>query len=171
MLKNILLTLILLLPLSANAEQFTLFGGESEFSLALGRDIHKAPEQNYGEIRYREVLSENGLFGWGLGDDFGFSLYAGEMNTYGADIYLTFGKMMFAWGAEIADRTDDVVDSNGGYELLIEYAFTEHWALGIKHRSNCRQICDQVPGFSVLPKGDEDKTNGGYNFLVLRYTF
>lgn len=171
MLKNTLLTLILLLPLSANADPITLFGGESEFSLALGADVHKDMGKKYGELRYREILSENGLFGWGLGDDFGFSLYAGEMNTYGVDIYLTFGKLMLAWGAELADRTNEVVDSNGGYELLIEYAFTEHWALGIKHRSNCRQICSKVPGLSFLPKGDDDKTNGGYNFLVLRYTF
>ena len=41
MLRITLLTLILLLPLSANADPITIFGGESEFSLAMGPDIHK----------------------------------------------------------------------------------------------------------------------------------
>ena len=169
MLKTILLTLVLLLPFSANAE-FTLFGGESEFSLAFGPDIYKEVGKKYGELRYRETLylfKGDGIWG-GFWDEFGYSAYAGSMTTLGLDLYITHNQWMFGWGIEGARKNTDVVDSTGGYELLIEYAFTEQWALSLKHRSNCRQICRNI---SFLPKGDEDKSNGGFNFLLLRYMF
>ena len=166
MIKNILFTLVLLLSFSANADPISLFGGESNFSLAYGPDIHKAPQQNYGEMRYRETLHvfEEDTY-W---DEFGYSLYVGGMYTLGADLYITRNKWMFGWGIEGAKRNSDVVDSTGGYELLIEYEIAEQWALSLKHRSNCRQICRNLP---FMPKGDEELANGGYNFLMLRYIF
>ena len=170
MIKNILITLILLLPLSANADPISLFGEPGIFSIAAGTDVHKAIGYEYGEIRYRELLytfeEEDGFW-----DTFGFSLYAGSMTTFGADLYITHNQWMFGWGIEGANSNEEVVDSTGGYELLVEYAFTEHWALSLKHRSNCRQICRKIPGFDLLPKGDEDKTNGGFNWLMVRYAF
>jgi hypothetical protein len=174
--KQSLLAIILLLTsVNAHAIDFTLFGGESEFSLAGGPDVHKDKGDRYAEIRYRETLSENGFLGLGVGDRFGYSLYAGEHNTYGADIFQTWGRFMFGFGIEAADNNEEVVQSTAGYELLFEWAITEHWAASLKHRSNCRQICggvpDYVPIIGQLPHGSDDKTNGGYNWLMLRYTF
>ncbi len=165
MIKTILLTITLLLPLSANAEAFTLFGGESNLSIAAGTDIHKALGYDYGEVRYRETLYEFESDFW---DEFGFSLYAGTMMTLGGDLYVTHGNWMYGWGIEGAKSNEDVVDSIGGYELLVEYEMTEHWAISLKHRSNCRQICRNL---DFMPKGSQDKSNGGFNWLMLRYTF
>ncbi len=170
MIKNAALALILLLSFSANAEDTTIFGGESNFSLALGTDIHKALGHVYGEFRYRETLHvfEEDTY-W---DEFGFSLYTGSMITFGGDLYITRNNWMFGFGLEGAKSDDEVVDSTGGYELLIEYALPwEHWAISLKHRSNCRQICRAVPGLDWMPKGDENKSNGGFNWIMLRYTF
>jgi hypothetical protein len=151
--------------------KFSIFGGESEFSLALGRYVHKDKGKGYGEARYRETLSENGFLGTGIGDRFGYSLYIGESNTYGADLFQNWGNFMFGFGIEAADNNETVVESTAGYELLFEYAITPNWAISLKHRSNCRQICESVPGMKILPHGSKDKANGGFNFLMLRYTF
>lgn len=158
-----LIGLLLLFIISTNAY--------SEFSLAAGQDFHKDIGKGYGEIRWRGTLSNNGLFGTGWGDRFGYSLYAGESNTYGIDAFQTWGRFTFGFGIEAADSDVHVVDSDGGYELLFEWAFTEHWAASMKHRSNCRQICRNVPGLQVLPKGHDDRSNTGYNFLMVRYSF
>lgn len=144
---------------------------QAEFSIAGGQDFLKNQGAGYAEIRWRGTLSENGLFGTNWGDRFGYSLYAGDANTYGVDVFQTWDKFMFGLGVEAADNDINVVASTAGYELLFEWAFTEHWAVSYKHRSNCRQICRKVPGLGILPKGSENKTNGGFNFLMVRYTF
>ncbi len=150
----------------SQAEGLTLFGGESEISLAYGPDIHKDLGKKYWEFRYRETLHifQEDTY-W---DEFGFSAYSGSMYTLGGDLWITRNNWMFGFGVEGAKRDSDVVDSTGGYELLIEYKITKQWALSLKHRSNCRQICRNIP---FLPKGDEDLSNGGFNFLMARYNF
>ena len=148
--------------------EFTLFGEPGVFSIAAGTDLYKAVGYDYGEFRYREKLHTFEDSYW---TTFGFSLYGGGMFTLGADFYITRNKWMYAFGIEGAKRNEEVVDSVGGYELLVEYAMTEHWAISFKHRSNCRQICREVPGLDLLPKGGEDKTNGGFNWLMIRYSW
>ena len=166
MIKQLILATILsVASINVYADSFLLFGGHGGFSLASGSDIHKAIGYEYGEVRYRETLYN---FKGDFWDDFGFSLYAGTMMTLGGDLYLTHNKWMYAIGIEGAESDEDVVDSVGGYELLVEYAVTEHWALSLKHRSNCRQICRHL---DFMPKGDEDKSNGGFNWLLIRYSF
>jgi len=165
MVKELLLTLMLLLPLSATADPFTLAGGESKFSLAAGPDVHQDQGKIYGEFRYRETLH---TFRGDFWDEFGFSLYTGSMITIGGDLYITHGSWMYGLGIEGAKKDTEVVDSTGGYELLIEYGFNAQWALSFKHRSNCRTFCRHL---SFMPKGDKDKKNGGFNFIMLRYSF
>lgn len=158
---------LLVFSSTSEAKEFTIFGGESHFSAAVGADTYKISGKIYGEVRYREnlyIFEEGGY--WGTESTFGYSLYAGTMYTLGGDLYITHNKWMFGVGIEGAEADKEVVDSVGGYELLVEYEITKHWALSLKHRSNCRQICRHL---KFMPKGSENKRNGGYNFLLLRY--
>ena len=139
------------------------------FSVAGGLDFIHDQGLEYAELRWRDNLMDDGLFGYG--DSFGWTLYGGSMETVGIGIYNTWGPLLIGWGAEAADPQEDVVETEGGYEILIEYAMTEHWALSLKHRSNCRDVCRNIPGLDALPKGAMDKSNKGFNYLMLRFTF
>jgi len=166
-----ILAVIALVAFSSDskAEGFTILGGDSNFSVATGPDIHKITGKMYAEFRYRETLynfKEGGY--WGTESTIGYSLYAGTMVTFGGDLFLTHNKWMFGFGIEGAEADKEIVDSVGGYELLVEYAFTEQWAVSLKHRSNCRQICRHL---KFMPKGSESKRNGGFNFLMIRYSW
>ena len=155
-----------LLPLTVSAEQY-----DFNLSIASGTDFIHDKGKSYSEIRWRQnlVILEPSDNMW-KPDTIGYSIYAGSMSTKGIGIYATWGKFLFGWGPEYAD-IGEFVPTEHGYELLAEYAFTESWAVSIKHRSNCRDVCRRVPGLDVLKKGPEDEHNQGYNYITLRYTF
>lgn len=174
-----IILILALLPFTANSanwldKQYTATG----FSLAAGGDvIHtddpdegaQALDKEYYEIRYRQMFFDLGT--QNFFDTFGWHAYLGNKDTIGIGIYATSGPFMFGWGIESAEP-DALTSTEGGYEILLEVMLTEHFALGLKHRSNCKSVCDgRIPGLDLLPRGDEDTHNRGWNYLTLRYNF
>jgi len=148
--KRLIPLSLLLLPLSSNAE-FSIAGGQ-EF-------IHddRVDEQSF-ELRY-------------FGEEWKhWTAYIGNNNTIGGDLYYTNGSVEYGFGIEYADELE-LVGTNMAYQLRIDYNINEDWSVGVKHRSNCKDVCRNVPGLSWLPKGPEDESNTGYNFLMVRYKF
>jgi hypothetical protein len=148
--KLIVILGLLLLPLYTHAE----------FSIASGVDVDHDAGKTYTEVRY-------------FGEDWKhWSTYVGTNNTIGADVYFTvYDKVQLALGVEYANKVSDVVSTNGAYQLRIEYLITNTWSVGVKHRSNCRTLCNKYSELKWLPHGDIHTTNYGFNFLFVRYKF
>lgn len=146
---------------------FVLYpSAQAGVSIAGGQDFGFAKGQQYGEIRYSHDLYE-----FDGGNIFGASAYLGSMNTKGAGIYFKGEYLLFGIGVETADEDEDVVDTTDGYELRLEVKVAEHWSVGVKHRSNCSVVCREVPVMNGMKKGPEDKSNHGFNFVIVRYEF
>ena len=178
MLAAIMVAGFVLLPSKANSKDWLSQNyNESHWSVAAGFDfIHtededdeaQALDKEYYEVRYRGQLytySDNFV------DTFGWSAYVGNKDTIGLGIYGTSGPFLFGWGIEAAEP-DALTSTEGGYELLLEWKLAADWAVSLKHRSNCKAVCDgRIPGLDLLPHGDEDTHNRGWNYLTLRYIF
>ena len=146
----------------------------AELSMAYGVDVIHSYDPDidetweYGEIRYSHMLGTANVFS--KPREYGWHGYVGSNDTVGIGLYGKFDDWKFGWGVEFAEP-NELTSTEGGYELLVEYALTEHWALSLKHRSNCRDVCTKVPFMDILPHGDEDTSNRGANYLTVRYTF
>lgn len=145
------------------------FTAQAEWSIAGGADIAFDAGKPYAEVRY-------------FGEDWPYwSTYVGTENTVGFAFHRewgkgeSFGSIQTGWGVEYANPGTDIVDTEWGYELRIEYLFPQHskwrdWSIAIKHRSNCQTVCDNdlLRPFRI---GDDESENSGYNYLILRKTF
>lgn len=150
---------------------------ESEFSIAYGVDIKHSNDDNleddnlddrYYEVRYRSQLFD--LETENVDSQIGWAAYAGAKNTIGLGLYGTFGPFLAGVGVESADE-DELTSTQGGYELMLEWRFHDDFALSLKHRSNCKYVCEKVPFMDVLPHGSDSTHNRGWNYLTLRYNF
>ncbi len=146
MIKNILLILILLLPLSANAD----------WSIAGGADVVHIEGDLYGEIRY-------------TGEH--WSVYAGTDQTFGGDFFMTFyQRLLIGAGIETAQYDPEIISTNWAYQFRVEFKITKQWNVMFKHTSNCRSTCDNAI-LDWAPRGDLDSENDGFNYFGLRYKF
>jgi hypothetical protein len=131
-----------------------LFGFCLALSVAMGGDIGHDTGKGYAEMRL------SGLH---------WSAYVATDSTIGGDA--TVGtRVRFGVGVEYADsKRLPLVRSGLAYALRLEGRLSDKWSIGIKHRSNCSDICRGV--LKPLALGREDKPNAGYNFLYLRRSF
>ncbi len=147
--KYTLALLIFLLATAANAE----------FSIAGGSDFRNDVGRPWVELRY-------------FGEKFRhWSAYVDNERTIGLEGYITFfDKLDIGMSIEHSKTHPDIVDTAWAYGLRIEYHFNSKWDVGVKHRSNCRTVCDNdVMKFFRL--GDDDSINRGFNYLYLRRRF
>ena len=152
--KKVLFILLILVPAIAQAEWAASYGLDARHDM--GRE--------YAEVRYLDLSTP---FFHGTDYAFGWSAYAGTDNTHGADIFYPYKNWEFGWGVEYSDYQEDLVETTWKYELRIGYNFTKHISAQLLHKSNCKGICGNVPGLSILPHGGEDVSNKGLNYLSL----
>lgn len=172
-----LIPALMALPLSVSAGDWSgITYPDSEFSIAAGvdiihsndNDLEESVDDEYWEIRYRHKLFE--LDSLLIDSGIGFNIHAGAKDTIGVGLYGTFGPFLAGLGIESAEK-DLLTSTQGGYEIMLEWRFHTDWALSLKHRSNCKYVCEQVPLMDVLPHGSESTHNRGWNYLTLRYNF
>ncbi len=183
---RILPIILVFVSFSANADHWWQQEyPKSEWSIAGGYDIihsydddrrieeaqEDEPElvEEYWEARYRSELYQFDTDD-GVRSGLGLSIYGGSKNTVGFGIYGTYGPMLFGWGIEHAEP-DYLTSTEGGYEILLEWRVLDDWSIGLKHRSNCKSVCSKTGLDNILPHGDEDSTNRGWNYLFVRYNF
>lgn len=128
------------------------------FSLALGADVIHDTTPLYTEVRYTK-----GPYSTWVGLDEGDGLRVGVDGK----IY-SKGPVSFHLGTILA-RKDDEVGTLARYELRLAWTFGKVGAIELIHESNCRSICRDVPGLSILPHGPDGKSNSGENKLVWRF--
>jgi len=147
--KYILALLLLLLTNAANAE----------FSIAGGADIHNDLGRPWVELRY-------------FGEKFRhWSAYIDNEKTIGVEGYITlFDKLDIGLGIEHSEAHSEIVDTEWAYGLRIEYHLNSKWDVGVKHRSNCRTVCDN-DAMRFFRLGDDNSMNAGFNYLYLRHRF
>lgn len=140
------------------------FSARAEFTIAGGFDIAFDQGRPYAELRY-------------FGEKYRFwNAYVATDSGIGAEVYYTFeglnGDIQFGWGLEYGVANPDIVDTNLAYDLRFEYypSQLKDWSFGLKHRSNCKTVCDnELLKWARI--GDDDSENHGYNFLFARWSF
>lgn len=101
----------------------------AQMSAAGGFDVRHDPGKPMFELRY-------------FGEDWPYwSVYTGTDQTFGIELYYPWKRWEVGLGTEFA-RPTDIVDTRFGYQIRFEYKFNKKWSVGIKHRSNCRDICN-----------------------------
>lgn len=130
----------------------------AEFSIAGGFDIQHDQGRPYAEVRY-------------FGEDWRhWSAYVGTDNTVGIELYTSLFGIELGWGVEYANSGDQIVSTPLAYQLRFEYPINDTWDVGLKHRSNCKKVCNNDL-LDWVPHGEQDSWNNGYNFLYLRHRF
>lgn len=135
---------------------FVPLGAQAEWSVAAGVDT-VVPREPMVELRYFGETWKH------------WSAYISSNNVVGGEFYLHPGLFELGIGLEYA-RPTEIVDTPLAYQLRLEYRINEALGIGIRHRSNCKEICD-VRCLRPFRIGSDDSLNNGYNFLYLRYRF
>jgi len=130
----------------------------AEYTVALGADFVHVVGKPYGEVRY-------------FGEKYPFwSTYVATDMTVGVDAYFTVKNLQLGLGMEYSSEYSTIVETKLGYQLRAEYVLSNTWAIGVKHRSNCKKLCDnKLLNFGRI--GKTGTNNTGYNFLYVRYSF
>ena len=163
--KGLLISVLLLLPIAASAGE--LFE-DGRVAFTVGFDVAHDPSEPFAELRYIDTRTP---FFHGTKYALGWSAFVGTKNTIGAEIFYPYEQWEFGLGIEYSDVVEDVVGTEGKYNLRIGYNITEQWSVQLLHKSNCSYVCERVPLMDVLPHGSEDKVNHGYNYLSLSYRY
>lgn len=135
----------------------------AEFSIAGGFDIQHDAGRPYAEVRY-------------FGEDWEhWSAWIGTDSSIGIELYTTadwigLPKLQLGIGPEYAAPGNRIVSTPWAYQIRFEYKLTEQWDIGIKHRSNCKAICNNKY-LEWIPHGEKEDWNHGYNFLYARFRF
>ena len=149
--KRAIVLLLLLTSSIANAE----------FTIAGGVDIQHDRGHPYAEVRY-------------FGEEWRhWSAWVGTDRMVGAELYTTIFGIQFGLGYEYANEKagdNRIVSTPWAYQVRFEYSINDRWDIGLKHRSNCKMICDNEL-LDWLPHGEDEDWNYGYNFLYLRHRF
>jgi hypothetical protein len=124
-------------------------------AVSLGADVIHQPGAPYLEVRDQRTH---------------YSIYAALLSSQprvGADLRVfSLGGLSFHAGAELA-TPNEIVGTPLRYELRFAYNLGPHTVVQWVHESNCKKLCKQVPGMSVLPHGTGSRANSGENFLTL----
>ena len=157
--KKILVVVLFLMSFTAHAE----------WAISYGEDQRHDKGSPYTELRYLDLNTP--VIKWD-GKDLGvrWSGFIGTHETIGAEIFYPYKNWEFGWGFEHSEILDAVVETTWKYQIRIGYNFTENWSLDLLHKSNCRDICRNLP-MSLFPHGPEGKSNKGINYLSAMYRF
>lgn len=135
----------------------------AEVTAAVGVDLVHDRGHPYAEIRY-------------FGEDWEhWSVWLGTDRSVGAELYTTadwlgLPKLQLGLGVENAKGGNHIVSTPWAYQIRFEYEINEKWDVGLKHRSNCKKICNNSV-LDWIPHGEAEDWNHGYNFLYLRHRF
>jgi hypothetical protein len=144
----IILALLLTASTTANAE----------ISIAGGVDIAHDAGKPYAEIRY-------------FGEEWRWwSAWIGTDRSIGAEVYTTIYDLEIGLGIENAKSGGEIVSTPWAYQIRFEYPINEKWGIGLKHRSNCKAVCNN-DFLDWIPHGDKEDWNHGNNFLYIRHRF
>lgn len=136
----------------------TTHTANAEFSIAGGVDLVHDAGRPYAEVRY-------------FGEDWKhWSAWLGTDRSIGAEVYTTVYGLELGLGIENAKGDNTVVSTPWAYQIRFEYPINESWAVGVKHRSNCKMVCDNKL-LDWVPHGEDKDFNHGFNFLYLRHRF
>ena len=156
--KRLLMVLLLLIPVVANAE----------VAITYGQDVVHATGDEFAELRYIDTSTP---FFYGTDYASGWSAYVGTDETIGIEWFYPYRNWEFGLGVENSDTDTSVIGTEWKYQLRIGYLITEHWSVQLLHKSNCSSVCEQVPLMDIFPHGPDDKPNHGYNYLSASFRF
>lgn len=153
--KKLILLAVLLIPVTGFAEddKITVFGGV---------DTKHDRGEIFSEIRYHGEKHMN-FYGY----DIGWSVYIGANNTTGIELVYPYKDWEFGWGIENSDAIENVVETVWKYGIRIEYNINNWLSVGLVHKSNCRDLCTQLP-LDFIPHGSSEHSNRGFNYIGFR---
>lgn len=128
----------------------------SQVSLSTGIDVRHDFGHGLIELRYFNKSWPH------------WSVYIGTDETAGFDFYYTWNDLELGLGIEYADKDDYIVDTYLGYALRAEYRFNKNWSIGLKHRSNCSEVCNNFL-LEWARIGKDNSNNQGFNYLYIRW--